>query len=171
MKLSRTALIALIPAAAVGLSACSLTVSTGPSAGSSPAVTEVKPTEPAPSETAASPEPAPSETAATAEPTESSSPVEASPSASTAPSAGPVVKADPASIEKSAADALEKQVGIRPDLDCGTEKVDVKLGGTLLCALTAGKDPAVYDVTITFTEVNKDGTFKFNYQVADVPRS
>lgn len=69
-----------------------------------------------------------------------------------------------------AADRLEEQFGSRPNIDCGDEPFDGKVGVSRVCTLTAGSDPTEYDVTITITAV--DGTdVSFHLKVADGPRS
>ncbi|WP_077687352.1 hypothetical protein [Tessaracoccus aquimaris] len=156
MKMSRIATIAVVPAVALALSGCSFNFSVGKSP--SPSPTTAASTE---ESNVASPTP---------EATDAASPDPVATDSESAAVTGETVEADPAGIETSAADALEQQVGVRPIIDCGDEKVDVAVGGTLLCSLTTEGDTDVYDITMTFTEVNTDGTFNFDYQVAETPR-
>ncbi|WP_269451886.1 hypothetical protein [Tessaracoccus coleopterorum] len=44
------------------------------------------------------------------------------------------------------------------------------MNGTHLCTLMAEGDDARYDVTVTFTALAEDGSFDFDFQVADEPR-
>lgn len=62
--------------------------------------------------------------------------------------------ADPADVAATAADALEQQVGSRPDMDCGTRSVQIVDGTVVECVLT---DPATgleYDAPVTISDVN-----------------
>ena len=77
--------------------------------------------------------------------------------------------ADPSDLAKTAAEALEQQTGALPNIDCGSERVKVIKDESVVCALTTDAG-AVYDTTITFTEI--DGSdYKFRVKVADTPRS
>jgi hypothetical protein len=70
-------------------------------------------------------------------------------------------------VATGAEDALEKQVGVRPDISC-PEDLKAEVGAKTKCTLTAGDDPRKYGVTVTITSVNGD---KANYsvEVADQP--
>jgi hypothetical protein len=76
--------------------------------------------------------------------------------------------ADPADVAATAADALEQQVGTRPELDCGTETVNIVDGTVVDCVLT---DPATglqYDAPVTISDV--DGLdYVVNVDVAAEP--
>lgn len=81
-------------------------------------------------------------------------------------------KADPADLAAKAEEALAKQVGSRPKIDCGKDKIVIEQGKKIVCALTAPNEPTpVYDVTMTITELKDDGTYNFDIKVADKPRS
>lgn len=70
-------------------------------------------------------------------------------------------------IEEAAATELEKQTGVRPDIDCGDDPIPVEEGRSFTCLLV---DPVVgleFDVVISFSEVEGDDYF-FDIQVADV---
>lgn len=66
-------------------------------------------------------------------------------------------------IATQAAAELQKQVGTPnpPDLDCGTDSVDLVNGTVVNCTLTYGDDGAKYPTTVTISEVN--GT---NYHIS-----
>jgi len=67
-------------------------------------------------------------------------------------------------------DKLEEQVGTRPDVDCGTESVQLEVGNTLTCVLTDPDNALEYDVVVTFTSVQ--GTdYTFDFTVADTPNN
>ena len=51
-------------------------------------------------------------------------------------------------VEEGAADALEAQVGVRPDVSC-PDDLEAEVGATMECTLTAGDDPTEYPVTVT----------------------
>lgn len=156
MKMSRIATIAVVPAVALALSGCSFNFSVGKS--------------PSPSPTTAASTKETQVASPTPEATDVASPDPVATDTESAPASGESIEADPAGIETSAADSLEQQVGVRPIIDCGDDKVNVEVGGTLLCSLTTEDDTDVYDITMTFTQVNADGTFNFDYQVAETPR-
>ena len=56
-------------------------------------------------------------------------------------------------VETEAEDALEEQVGTRPDISC-PEDLEAEVGAETRCTLTAGDDPTKYGVTITVTAVD-----------------
>jgi hypothetical protein len=70
-------------------------------------------------------------------------------------------------VATGAEEALEKQVGVRPDISC-PEDLAAEVGAKTECTLTAGDDPTKYGVTVTITSVNGE---KANYsvEVADKP--
>lgn len=84
-------------------------------------------------------------------------------------SAGKTVEIEPAKLADQAAGALEAQVGRKPQIDCGTEKVKIEDGGTKVCELTDGGKK--YDATITFSQVDKStGKFHLDVKVANTPK-
>lgn len=79
----------------------------------------------------------------------------------------PTASAD--AVASAAADSLEKQLGQRPEIDCGTETVTLEEGKKVECILTDPGDGKVYDTTVTITNV--DGAkWKADVKVADTPR-
>ena len=70
-------------------------------------------------------------------------------------------------VATSAEDALEDQVGVRPEVSC-PEDLEAEVGAQTRCTLTAGDDPTEYGVTVTVTSV-EDGTANFDVQVDDGP--
>jgi len=69
----------------------------------------------------------------------------------------------PASLASNVSASLV-QNGVKPDIDCGKNSIDLVVGNVVHCDLTVSGDPTVLDVTVKITEV--DGT---NYQfTADV---
>jgi hypothetical protein len=76
-----------------------------------------------------------------------------------------VLEAD--TVEQGAADALEAQIGVRPEIDC-PDDVDAEVGATAECTLTAPGDPAEYPVTVTVTSVEGDSA-NFDVQVGEAP--
>ena len=59
-----------------------------------------------------------------------------------------------AEVASSAEDALEAEVGVRPDVSC-EEGLDREPGASTRCTLTAGEDPVEYGVTVTVTETGE----------------
>ncbi|GIG68820.1 DUF4333 domain-containing protein [Phytomonospora endophytica] len=72
-------------------------------------------------------------------------------------------------VAAAAADSLEKQLGQRPEIDCGTETVTLEEGKTVDCVLTDPVSGALYDTTVTITDVD-GGKWKASVKVADAPR-
>lgn len=76
----------------------------------------------------------------------------------------------PVTVEETAADALEGLVGIRPEMDCGSNQIDLVEGNAVICELTDPTTGARFDTTVTFEDV--DGTdFVLDVQVADEPNN
>ena len=71
-------------------------------------------------------------------------------------------------VATKAEDALEQQVGTRPDVSC-PEDVKAEVGATTRCTLTAGDDPTEYGVSIKVQEVDGNNA-KFDIQVDDQPK-
>lgn len=79
----------------------------------------------------------------------------------------PTVSAD--AVASTAEDALEEQVGSRPDIDCGDDSIPLEEGTEVTCALTAEGLDGVYDAQVTLSDI-EDGTYHVNVEVADQPR-
>lgn len=71
-----------------------------------------------------------------------------------------------AEVAEAAEDALEREVGTRPDITC-PEGLPEEEGASTRCTLTAGDDPVEYGVTVTVTAVG-DST-KIDVQVDEEP--
>ena len=70
-------------------------------------------------------------------------------------------------IADEAENALEGQVGTRPDITC-PEDLEAEVGAETRCTLTAGGDDTEYGVTITVTNVDGDDA-EFDIQVDEEP--
>ena len=71
-------------------------------------------------------------------------------------------------VATGAEDALEEQVGQRPDISC-PEDLPAEVGAETRCTLTAGDDPTEYGVTVTVTSV-EDDTANFDVEVDEQPQ-
>jgi hypothetical protein len=71
-------------------------------------------------------------------------------------------------VATKAEDALEEQIGVRPDISC-PEDVEAEVGAETRCTLTGGDDPTEYGVSIKVTEVEGDNA-KFDIQVDEKPQ-
>lgn len=72
-------------------------------------------------------------------------------------------------IADTAENALEAQVGSRPDIDCGTGEVTITKGAKFDCELTDPATGEIYESPVTISAV--DGTdFTVSVQVADAPK-
>ena len=78
---------------------------------------------------------------------------------------GAVVTAE--ETAEKAEDALEEQIGARPEISC-PDDLEAEEGAETRCTLTAGEDPTQYGVTVTVTSV-EDDTVNFDVQVDDEP--
>ncbi|SFF92126.1 DUF4333 domain-containing protein [Blastococcus tunisiensis] len=70
-------------------------------------------------------------------------------------------------VAEGAEDALEEQVGVRPDVSC-PEDLEAEVDAETRCTLTVDGDPEEYGVTVTVTSV-EDETANFDVQVDDEP--
>jgi hypothetical protein len=73
-------------------------------------------------------------------------------------------------VETLAADELEELTGVRPDIDCGDERIPVEVDTSVTCLLIDPVAGLEFDVVLSFTEVQ--GTvYSFDIKVADVPNN
>jgi hypothetical protein len=71
-------------------------------------------------------------------------------------------------VAETAEDALEAEIGARPDIDCGTEAIDLVNGTVVDCLLTDPASGAEFDATVTIDDV--EGTnYTVNVKVAETP--
>lgn len=72
-------------------------------------------------------------------------------------------------VAEVSADALESQLGVRPSVDCGEDRVDLADDVVVNCAVTDPGTNAVYDAAVTLGGV--EGTdYHVSVVVADDPR-
>ena len=71
-----------------------------------------------------------------------------------------------AEVATAAEDALEEEVGTRPDITC-PEGLAKREGASTRCTLTGGDDPVEYGVTVTVTRA--DDPTQIGVQVDDEP--
>lgn len=82
--------------------------------------------------------------------------------------AGPTVSGG--ELADLAADALEKETGSRPDLDCGDDSIIVTQDKEVDCVATSTETGAEYDATVTFTSV-EGRDYEISVEVASEPNS
>ncbi len=70
-------------------------------------------------------------------------------------------------VAEGAEDALEAEVGARPEVSC-PEDLEAEVGAETRCTLTAPGDSEEYGVTVTVTSVEGD-TANFDVQVDEEP--
>ncbi|MDM7889302.1 DUF4333 domain-containing protein [Curtobacterium sp. RHCJP20] len=76
----------------------------------------------------------------------------------------------PPGFERAVADALEREVGQRPLVDCGEDPIDLVEGNTVHCEIGADGDTTVYDSTVEVGDV--EGTdYSVHVQVDEQPKS
>ncbi|KQR44312.1 MULTISPECIES: DUF4333 domain-containing protein [Frigoribacterium] len=84
-------------------------------------------------------------------------------------SVSPTVSAD--AFATAVADALEQEVGTRPDVDCGDEAVPVVDGDEVHCDVnTPGYDVLYDSVSTISTEGQDDGEYTVSVVVDDEPK-
>ncbi|TFV58552.1 UNVERIFIED_ORG: DUF4333 domain-containing protein [Bacillus sp. AZ43] len=70
-------------------------------------------------------------------------------------------------VAEGAEDALESEVGARPDVSC-PDDLEAEVGAEARCTLSVPGDSEEYGVTVTVTSVEGD-TANFDVQVDDEP--
>ena len=70
-------------------------------------------------------------------------------------------------VATGAEDALEQEVGIRPDVTC-PDDLEAEVGAEMRCTLTAEGVDGEYGVTVVITDVEGD-TANFDVQVDEEP--
>lgn len=71
-------------------------------------------------------------------------------------------------VATQAENALEEEVGSRPDIIC-PDDLEAEVGAEARCILTAGDDPTEYGVTVTVTSVD-GGQAEFDVEVDGEPQ-
>ena len=71
-------------------------------------------------------------------------------------------------VATKAEDALEQQVGTRPNISCPHD-LDAKVGAKTQCTLTAPGESTKYGVTVTVTQVDGNNA-KFDIKVDQQPQ-
>ncbi|MEU5870969.1 hypothetical protein AB0A73_05335 [Glycomyces sp. NPDC047369] len=74
-----------------------------------------------------------------------------------------------ARLAEASEDALEGQLGYRPEIDCGDVNITIYVDRMTYCDLIDPVDGAEYDVTITVTSIEGE-QFEFDIAVDDVPQ-
>lgn len=72
-------------------------------------------------------------------------------------------------VATKAEDALEEQVGVRPEISC-PQDLPAEVGATTRCTFTAGDDPTEYGVQVTVTSVDDDAV-RFDVELDERPTS
>lgn len=73
------------------------------------------------------------------------------------------------SIAGAAADALEEEIGERPEIDCGDKDIIVDNGKEVDCILTDPATGTEYDTVVTLQTVGDDEGWSVQVEVADEP--
>jgi hypothetical protein len=71
-------------------------------------------------------------------------------------------------VAEGAEDALEPEVGARPDVSC-PDDLEAEVGAQTRCTVRLGDDPQEYGVTVTVTSV-EDETAHFDVEVDKEPQ-
>lgn len=78
--------------------------------------------------------------------------------------------ASPEEIATLAEDALEAEIGQRPEIDCGEDSISLEEGSVVPCLLTDPATGSEFDADVTLSKV--DGTnVTVSVQVADTPNN
>jgi hypothetical protein len=78
---------------------------------------------------------------------------------------------EPKDLATTVEDSLEKEVGSRPEVDCGKDKIPLKPKSSVTCVLTDPATDLEYDVVVTFSKVEADGHYTIDFKVADSPNN
>lgn len=78
--------------------------------------------------------------------------------------------ASPDEIASLAEDALEAEVGQRPEIDCGEDSIPLKEGTTVTCLLTDPASDLEADADVTLTKVDGNNV-TVSVKVADTPNN
>ncbi|WP_083402582.1 DUF4333 domain-containing protein [Curtobacterium sp. MCBA15_008] len=76
----------------------------------------------------------------------------------------------PSKFETVVADALEKSVGQRPQVDCGDDAIDLEDGNTVHCDIGAAGDATKFDATVEVRDVS-GSKYSVHVEVADEPKN
>jgi hypothetical protein len=68
------------------------------------------------------------------------------------------------------ADALEREVGQRPEMDCGDDDIDFVAGTEVDCVLTDPSTGSSFDAAVTLEPVDDSDELGVAVQVAEPPR-
>lgn len=71
-------------------------------------------------------------------------------------------------VSTLAEDALEEQVGQRPEIDCGSEDFPLEDGASRVCLLTDPASGTEYDAEVTLSDI-EGTTYHVDVQVASSP--
>lgn len=84
-------------------------------------------------------------------------------------SAGPTIS--PETVADLAATTLEREVGQRPEMDCGDKQIAFAAGTEVVCLLTDPSTGTQYDATVTLESVEGTDELGTSVKVADTPRN
>jgi hypothetical protein len=76
----------------------------------------------------------------------------------------------PEAVAEAAATNLEKEVGVRPEMDCGDEAIEFAAGTTVDCVLTDPDTGTSFDAEVTLETLEGTDDLGVAVQVADTPR-
>lgn len=76
----------------------------------------------------------------------------------------------PTAVAEAAADTLEAQIGLRPEIDCGAEEIPFVAGAQIDCVLTDPTTGTSYDTTVTLEDVGDADALGVSVVVANTPR-
>lgn len=83
-------------------------------------------------------------------------------------SSGAALEISAEKLAAAAADALEGEIGTRPQIDCGDLNLTIYEGRKTYCQLIDSSTGAEYEVTISVTSIDGEA-FEFDVQVANTP--
>jgi hypothetical protein len=73
-------------------------------------------------------------------------------------------------VAEKAADALAREVGQRPEMDCGDDDIAFVAGTEVDCVLTDPSTGSTFDAAVTLEKVGDDDEMGVSVQVAQTPR-
>lgn len=90
-------------------------------------------------------------------------------------SSAPLLSADMSvpseQIASTAADSLDKELGIRPEVDCGNTPVEIFEGNKIRCEIIEPSNLSVYGANVTIRYYGEGTTFGVDVSVDDNPQT
>ena len=78
--------------------------------------------------------------------------------------------AAPEKVATAASDALQQSVGVRPEMNCGADSIELKEGHSVVCELTDPNTGTKFDTMVTLVDVQGQ-SFSVDVEVGTTPKN